>query len=146
MEAVLLERFSAYVVDHHPELVMKSPVEYPLSQWVRERMTAVLPTLKFLQDKGAPVHVVIATCMEELTRDLRPSKADYLSEVLAKEFPREQRTMVQARTLTYNVVELIRHCDEVLQNFGFRESNVGSTLLRHAVIAEVAEYLNDLKI
>lgn len=146
MEAVLLDRFSAYVVDHHPELVMKSPVEYPLSRWIRERMAAVLPTLKFLQDKGTPEHVVIATCMDELTRDLRPSKADYLREVLVAEFPREQHTMVQAGTLTYNVVELIRHCDEVFRNFGFRESNVGSTLLRHAVIAEVADYLRGLRI
>ena len=146
MEAELLEKYRVYITTHNPELVLMNQDIYPLSRYIRERMDQVMPTLKYLQDIGKPEHEVIALCLDHLTRELKPSKADYLREVLETEFPREQHTLRQAGTLTYNVVALIRHCDEVFGSFGFRENHTGSTLLRHAVIARVQDYLVGLNI
>lgn len=142
MEAELLENFRAYLVSHHPDLVLNSNPDYPLSRFIRERMEGVMPTLKFLQDQGKPAHEILAICMKELTNGLRPSRADYIREVIATEYPREHHLMINSGTLTARVAKLVAICADVFEAFGFSKANHDCTRLRHAMIAKISEDLN----
>jgi hypothetical protein len=144
MENQLLERFRAYVVAHHPELILRNQQEYPLSRFIRENMQAILPTLQYLEDQGKPEHEVLDLCMKELVKNLGPSKADYLHDVIQTEFPKEYHSLNKAGTLTQNLVELIRLCAEVFETYGFSEQSKDSTQLWIAVIVVAHDYLNDI--
>ncbi|SIN77882.1 hypothetical protein [Chitinophaga niabensis] len=143
MEAQLLEQFRAYIVTHHPELILRNQQEYPLSQYIRESMQSILPTLQYLEDQGKPEHEVLDLCMKEMIKKLGPSKADYLREVLKTEFPKEHHALNKVGTLTQNVVDLIRLCDEVFDAYGFSENNKDSNQLWIAIIVVVHDYLID---
>lgn|GEM_PF-1981156 len=141
MEALLLENFREYIVAHYPELILRNQEEYPLSRFMRETMQSVLPTLKYMEDQCRPEHEVLQHCMNELIKGLGPSKTDYLLNILSIEYPREHHSLSASGTLTWNVVQLIKSCDDVFESYGFTENSKDSTLLRHAVIAIVHDYL-----
>jgi len=142
MEEVLMSRFQEYVVRHNPELVLKSRDSFPASRMIRERVESVLPTLKFLQDQGRDEADIISICMEILTRDLRPSKADYIRELIRTEFPVEHAALIERGLLTEAAVELMGRCSEHFVVSGFGEHNDGGMFLVHAIIAETSAYLN----
>lgn len=146
MEKELLEAFRAYVAEHNPELLLNSTDEYPVSRHIRERVGEVVPLMKYLQDQGKQKGEILDLCMNELTKNLRPSRTDYIREVIRVEFPQEHFTLSQDGTLTYHAVQLLRHCDPVFESHNFNEHNRESDLLRHGIIAEIHTYLTGLGI
>ena len=81
--------------------------------------------------------------MAEATRDLLPSRADYIRSILESDFREEFERFSNGGVLTYEVVNLIEYCAEVFEAYEFSVKNQGSRFLRYAVIAQVADYLID---
>jgi hypothetical protein len=79
--------------------------------------------------------------MEELTRDLRPSRFEYVRALLEDEFEEAHQRMSSSGILTYEIINLIGACEPIFEVFGFGEENEEARELRYAVMGMIAEYL-----
>lgn len=141
MEATLLENFRVYLVNNNPELVLMNVERYSLSRYISDKMEQVRPLMKRLLEEGHPGYLVSLICHSKLIEGLRPSKANYIKEILESDFPTENFRMKEYGVLTYGVVNLIELCEPLFQAYSFNEENLLSQLLRCDVVSVVHDYL-----
>lgn len=143
MEAELFEKLMAFIKEHNPELILNAAQNFSLTQYVSDKVANASELIAKLQKAGTAPYIIQDRCMEALTKDLLPSKADYIRATLEDEFPEEFERFTNAGVLTYEVVNLIEYCAEVFEAYEFNAKNKGSRFLRYAIIAQVADYLID---
>ena len=81
-------------------------------------------------------------CMEELTKQIRPSRFNYLKALLEEEFSNEFERLEQAGILTTELINMITVCDMVFDEMRFSTENEDNRNLRYAIIGAMHEYLN----
>lgn len=142
MQTVLMDRLRAYVTEHNPDLLLQLQGNFSVTQYLEDKVSNVMPMVKQLIAEGKATYIIEELCLQEMTADLRPSKFDYLKNVLEEDFPNDYNRMAEAGVLTYEVVNLIEACKSVFETHGFTEENEDDRFLRYAVIAEIHDYLN----
>ena len=143
MEETLFNRLSDFITDNNPELIVNAGRNFSLSQFVNDRIENAAQLLKELNRSGKPEAVILEMCMKELTKDLVPSKANYIRGILQAEFPHDYDRFSETGVLTYEVVNLIEVCAEVFETYEFNEKNKNGRFLRYAAIAVIHDYLID---
>lgn len=143
METKLFDLLMEYVKEHNPELILNVGKGFSLTVYLSDKVESVRELLLQLKSQGLPALRIEQRCMDELTKDLLPSRADYIRNLLHEEFPDEYKRFADAGILTYEVVNLIEYCGEAFESYEFNLKNQGSRFLRYAVIAQVADYLID---
>jgi hypothetical protein len=79
--------------------------------------------------------------MEALTKDLRPSRFNYITAILEEEFETVYQQLLQTGTLPYEVINLIDSCTPVFETLGFTEDKTEDANLRYAIMGTIADYL-----
>jgi hypothetical protein len=138
---MLKEKLWAYIVHHNPELMFSLQEEYSVSRYLDEKVKAVMPTAERLLSEDRPLYVIEELCVNEMTEELRPSKFLYIREVVEEEFPEDYERLRESGVLTYEIVNMMKACAEIFETFGFSEKNEEQRHLRHAIIAQVHDYL-----
>jgi hypothetical protein len=87
-----------------------------------------------------PATVIEERCMEEMTRQLKPSRYNYLKAILEDEFPGEFGRFHHTGILQTEIINLISVCDPVFHELNFSEENENDRYLRYAVVGAVHEY------
>lgn len=141
MQKVLKEKLRAYLVHNNPDLLLKLQGDKSISNYIDDKVGNVMPTALQLIAEGKPGHAITELCMNELTEDLRPSRFNYLQELLETEFREEYQKFKEAGVLTYETVNMVEACADVFEVHGFSEANEDDRFLRYAIIAEVHDYL-----
>lgn len=144
MESIVQEDFKTYILKNNPELVLNQMEGYSFAQLIHDKMAQIRPVIKQLLTDGVPKYLVSEICHTKLIAEFKPSKFNYIKEILETEFPDENYMLKDAGILTYEVVNLIQICTPVFMSFGFDEDNEDNRFLRYAIIAEVHDYLLDL--
>lgn len=78
--------------------------------------------------------------MEELTRDLRPSRFNYVKNLLEKDFESDYLHMKQSGILTWEIINLIGACEPIFEVFGFSETHKEDPEMHRAVADMISEY------
>jgi hypothetical protein len=97
--------------------------------------------LERLQKENAPAHLTEEVCMEALAKDLRPSKYNYIMNILEEDFETVYHQLQESGTLLYEVVNMIAYSKPAFEGFGFSEENEDNRQLKYAVTGAVSEYL-----
>lgn len=142
MQSRLKERLQAYLVEHHPDLLSSLQSDFSVGQFLEDKVGLVMPTVLKLLSEDKPGHAIEELALREMTTDLRPSRYDYIKNVLAIEFSADHHRFATMGVLSYECINLIGQCKEVFDAFEFSEANEKSQLLRHAIIARVHDCLN----
>lgn len=142
MQQLLKQRLSAYLQINNPDLLIKLDNQAALITYLEDKISMVSPMLLSLIGEGKPGYVIEELIMRELTADLRPSRFNYIKELLEEEFKESYLTFLDSGVLTYESINLVELCVNVFDAFSFSEANEGDRLLRYAIIAKVHEYLN----
>lgn len=137
-----MDKLRAYVTEHNPDLLLQLQGNFSVTQYLEDKVSNVMPMVKQFIAEGKATYIIEELCLQEITIDLRPSKFDYLKNVLEEDFPNDYNRMAEAGVLTYEVVNLIEACKSVFETHGFTEENEDNRFLRYAVIAEIHDYLN----
>jgi len=95
-----------------------------------------------MQGANTPEYIIEEVCMEELTKDLRPSKYNYISNILEEDFEFAYQQFQKAGTLLYEVGNIIGQCESVFQTLEFTEENEDNRQLRYAVTGIIDKYLS----
>jgi len=141
MESILKEKLWKYIVHNNPNLMFDLQEDYSVSTYLDEKVNGIRPLIDRLLSDGEPGNAIEETCLNALTEELKPSRFLYLRSILEDEFEDQYNEFREAGILTYEVVNLITHCKEIFEHFGFTVENEEDPDLRNAVIGQVAGYL-----
>jgi hypothetical protein len=141
MKTQLIKQLHSYLLNNHTDLLIALQEEYRLEHYLKQKVESISELLAQLQEEHRPTYVIEALCLEELTRDLRPSRFNYMRELLETEFEKPYRQMRDSGILTYELINLIGACEPIFEVFAFGEETEDSRQLKHAVMGMIAEYL-----
>lgn len=141
METVLKEKLWAYIVHNNPDLMISLQENHSVSQYLDEKVSAVMPMTEQLSGEGKPQYIIEELCLNTMTEELKPSRYLYIRSVIEEEFPLDYERMKENGTLTYEVVNLIKVCKDIFGDFDFNSENESNRHLRYAIIGQVHNYL-----
>jgi hypothetical protein len=141
MKTLLIKQLHNYLLHNHTDLLIALQEEHRLEHYLKQKVDSVSDLLAQLQEEKRPAYVIEALCLEELSRDLRPSRFIYMRELLETEFEPDYKRMNQSGILTYELINLIGACEPIFEVFAFGEKTEDSRELKHAVMGMIAEYL-----
>jgi hypothetical protein len=113
--------------------------ECKVKEYLSNKISTIKPLLEQLE-KGKPAYIIEETCMDILTKELRPSKFNYISNILEEEFEDTYQLLLESGTLKFEIINLINHCQSVFQAIEFTEED-DNPLLNYAVTGAISEYL-----
>ena len=94
-------------------------------------------------EKGHKSYILIDTCMEMMTKDLRPSKFNYIRNILEEEFEERNQQITESGLLQFEVINIIAYCQSVFDDLNFSEENEENRFLRYAITGVIKEYLDE---
>ena len=145
MKDKLLQQLQKYIQENNPDLFLTLQEENRIEDYLRENVSSVDSMIdRLLADTISP-SVIEELCMEELTKQLKPSRFNYLKATLEEEYPSHFERLQQHGLLTTELINMIRVCDGVFDEFNFSEENEDDRQLRYAIMGEMDDYLKVVK-
>ena len=141
MQTVLKEKLWAYLVHNYPDLLLELQENGSLETYLEEKVSSILPLTREMLSAGSPSDLIEEYCLNAMVEELWPSKYSYIRLVLEEEFPRDYDKLERAGTLVFELLNMLKACQSVFEDFGFDHQSLGSNKLRHAVIACVHDCL-----
>jgi len=140
MQEQLTNKLHSYLVHNHLDLLISLQEDHRLKSYLKTKVDSVQELHDTLTAEKRPGYVIEALCLEEITRDLRPSRFNYVKNLIEEEFETEYERMRESGILTYEVINLIGACEPIFEVFGFSEDNEENKEMRYAVMGMIAEY------
>ena len=144
LERHLASRLRQYLLENHLELAIALEEEHRLAHYLESKVKSVRELIGGLAPQNRPAYVVEALCLEELTRDLRPSRFHYVRTLLEEAFHTDYLRMKKSGVLAYEVIGLTGACEPIFEVFGFATDSEDGRGLRRAISGMAAEYLENL--
>jgi len=143
MQEVLIAKLHQYMADNNPDLLITLQQESSVSDYLREKVAAIDFLLNELLASGTPAYIIEERCMDELTKELHPSKFNYLISILEEEFETDYYRLKESGLVTYEVINLIDICLPVFDALSFTGENENDRRLRYAITGAVKEYFEN---
>lgn len=142
LETILVEKLRSYIVINNPDLMLTLQGQTRFTRYLEDKVYAIEGLIDELVASGKPQYVIEELCLYELTRELRPSRFNYLKAIFEEEFSGQYERFRELGVLTYELTNLVDHCQALFEHFGFSEDKEDDRLLRYAVIGAIDEYLD----
>lgn len=143
MQEVLIEKLHRYIADNNPDLLISLQQEGNVGNYLKEKIVGIDGLMNELLASNTPAYIIEERLMDELTKELRPSKFNYLITVLEDEFETDYHRLKVSGLLTYEVINLIESCNPVFESFGFTLENENNWHLRYTIMGAVQEYFEN---
>lgn len=142
MQAVLIEKLHGYIIHNNLDLLISLQQEGKVSSYLQEKVATANDLLSQLQSLNTPPYIIEEQCLEFLTKDLRPSKFNYLLAALEEDFETDYQRFKESGILTYEVINLIEACASVFETLEFTSASEDDRHLRYAITGAIKEYLD----
>lgn len=140
MQEVLIAKLHHYLTANNPDLLITLQHEGNVSDYLKGKVAAIDLLVNELLGSGTPAYIIEERCMEELTKELRPSKFNYLISILEEEFEPEYYRLKESELLIYEVINLMEICIPIFDALSFTVENENNRHLRYAITGAVKEY------
>ncbi|OMP80052.1 hypothetical protein [[Flexibacter] sp. ATCC 35208] len=141
MEQLLKQELYNFLVDNNPDMIVRLQQEQGVNNYLDTKVNSISSFLNELLEENLPADEIEAQCMAVLTGELRPSKYLYIKNLLETDFEKYYLQWREAGILTYEIINLITHCNEVFDQFGFSEQNEEDRLISYAVLERINDYI-----
>ena len=125
--------------ENNPDLLFQLEADRKVTEYLTDKISTVSALIKQM-DNGEPAYIIEDACMNVLTQDLRPSKFNYISNVLEEDFKDTHKQLQESGTLKFEVINMISQCQSVFEDLNFSEENEDNQFLRYAIIGTIKEY------
>jgi Domain of unknown function (DUF1896) len=136
MQEVLVSKLLEYLRDNNPDILFALEAEDKLRLWLYSKAESVESLWQQMETDKQPAYIIEEACLNELTRELRPSRYNYIINLLEQEFEQEYKLLQQSGLLQNEAVNMISYCDSV-----FAEENEDNRFIRYAISGMISEYL-----
>ena len=142
MQQTLMNKLHEYIRENNPDLLFQLEEDKKVTEYLSDKISTVSALIK-QTESGKPVYIIEDACMDVLTQDLRPSKFNYISNLLQEEFESAHNQLQESGTLKFEVMNLINQCQPVFDDLNFSEENEENRFLRYAITGVIKEYLEE---
>jgi hypothetical protein len=140
MQQALINKLHEYIRENNPDLLFQLEEDRKVTEYLSDKISTVSTLIKQM-DTGEPAYIIEDACMDVLTQYLRPSKFNYISNLLEVEFESTHNQFQESGTLKFEVINLINQCQSVFEDLNFSNENEDNQFLRYAIIGIIGEYL-----
>lgn len=140
MQQALITKLHEYIRENNPDLLFQLEEDGKVTEYLSGKISTVSALIKQTEN-GKPAYIIEDACMDVLTHDLRPSKFNYISNLLQQEFESAYNQLQESGTLKFEVINLINQCQPVFADLNFSEENEDNQFLRYAIIGTISGYL-----
>src|SRR5690606_29665683 len=120
MKKNLIKSFHEYLRENNPDLLLRLEESNQVAKYLADKINSVDGIINQMDNKE-PAHTIEKVCIEVLTRDLRPSKYNYISKVLQEEFTGRYQYLQASGRFKVEVIDLIKKCQSVFEDLNFSE-------------------------
>ncbi len=142
MKEILMSKLFEYIRDNNPDILFELEASQSVTVWLSDKVESISLFIEQVIKQGLPEYEAEEICMIELTAALKPSKYNYLLNLLEEEFSNKYNQFLASSLLQHEVSNMITHCKPVFDDLNFSEENEDNQFLRYAIINSVNEYLN----
>lgn len=143
MQQALISKLHEHLIQNNADLLISLQAESKVSSYLKDKVDSVGPLMDELLSENTPAYIIEERCMDELTKDLRPSRFNYITSILEEEFETDYNRFEESGISTYEVINLIKVCKPVFETFGFTGENNNDQHLRYGIVGAVKEYLEN---
>jgi hypothetical protein len=141
MQEMLKEKLWTYIVHNNPDLMLNLQQDFSLTDYLEQKVSNIQPLISQLLAANKPGYIIEELCLAELTKDLRPSKFNYIRGVLEEEFELDFLRIKESGLLTYEIINLITESETVFETLGFMQDNEQDRMLRYAIAGTIRQYM-----
>ena len=138
MKKILLNKLHQYIRENNPDILLQLDENYKVNEYLADKISTVSALINQMDTE--PAYIIEDACMDVLTQDLRPSKFNYISNLLDEEFESVYNQLQESGILKFEVINLINQCQSVFDDLNFSEENEDNQFLRYAIIGTIREY------
>ena len=142
MRQILINKLHEYVRQNNPDLLLQLEADRKVTEYLFDKISTV-SALIIQMENGCPAYIIEDACMVILTKDLRPSKFNYIRNLLQEEFESTYNQLQEFGTLKFEVINLINQCQSVFDDLNFSEENEDNMFLRYAITGVIKEHLDN---
>lgn len=146
MKEILIGKLLEYIRDNNPDTLFVLEAEEKLGSWLHDRAYSAESLIKQLKNDKQPDYIIQETCLDEMTKDLRPSRYNYILNILEQEFEDDYLQLVQSGVLQQEVINMIGYCNSVFDDLRFSEENEDNRFTQYAITGAVSEYLESNRV
>jgi len=139
MKKILTNKLYKYIRENNPDLLFQLETDRKVTEYLMDKISTISALLKQM-DNGKPAYIIEDTCMDVLTKDLRPSKFNYIINLLQEEFKSTYNQLQESGTLKFEVINMINLCQSVFEDLNFSEETEDNQFIRYAIIGTLKEY------
>lgn len=143
MQELLRQKLQAYLADNNPDLLIQLQEENRLTQYLQEKVDAVGEDISRMQGDGAPAYVIEDICMDTMTADLRPSRFNYICDILSEYFEATYYQWKENGILTYEAINLLNACEPLFEAVHFSAESANNPALEKEVKEIIQQYINE---
>lgn len=136
----LLRKLLDYITDNNPDLLMQLEEQTVLPDYLVQKVDGINKIMSQYQHE--PLYLQEERGINLLTKDLRPSKYNYICRLLEEEFSATHRQLQNAGILKYEAINLVAYCQELFEALHFNEWNEDNRLLYYSIAGAVSEYFD----
>jgi len=141
MKEMLKEKLWTYIVHNNPDLMLNLQQDFSVTHYLEEKMNGIQPLTSQLLAENKPRYIIEELCMTELTKDLRPSKFNFICNILEEEFEQDFLRIKESGLLIYEIVNLISESEMVFETLGFTEINEQNQMLHYAIAGTIRQFM-----
>lgn len=128
--------------DNSPELLLQLEEESRVTDYLQSKV-GMVDSLINERDEDQPAYILETACMDILTKDLKPSRYQYICKILEEEFEDYFEKLGATGLTKFEAINLLESCKQVFDEFGFDEESEDNSLLRYLIIGSISEYIEN---
>lgn len=146
MKEFLIGKLLEYIRDNNPDVLFALEAEDKLRVWLYDKANAAEFLMQQLESNKQPEYIIAERCLQEMTKDLRPSRYNYILNILEEEFATENKQLLQSGLLQYEVINMTSYCNPIFNDLLFTEENEDNRFIRYAITGAISEYLESNRV
>jgi Domain of unknown function (DUF1896) len=146
MKETLIGKLLEYIRDNNPDMLFALEAEDKLRLWLYSKVESVESLWLQMETDRQPAYIIEEACLNELTRELRPSRYNYIINLLENEFEQDYKLLQQSGLLQHEAVNMIGYCDSVFNDLKFSEENEDNRFIQYAICGAISEYLDSNRV
>lgn len=146
MKEILISKLLEYIRENNPDILFSLEAADKLRLWLYSKAESVESLWQRMETDEQPAYIIEEACMTELTRELRPSRYNYIINLLENDFEQEYKLLQQSGLLQHEVVNMIGYCDSVFNDLKFSEENEDNRFIQYAICGAISEYLDSNRV
>jgi signal recognition particle GTPase len=145
VQGIFINNLYQYIRENNPDILLELEQTGSVTDYLSNKVNTVEPLYEQLIKEGKPTYIIEELSMNFLTEDLKPSRYNYILNILESDFEIKYKQFTESGILIYEITNMVKYCQSVFDDLNFSEENEDNRFLRYAITGVINEYVNTVK-